>query len=210
MTGSLIVEKFEPLHLPLRRGRLTEFGREFFASAIDFEALAFEARIARRRGIGGGSGSYTNNTTVGSPRILAKTTGQDNASWANLSPVFFTLLTVVPDSSKNAVGALPSTSGGNNIVEANFTGMARYSMANTAWNSPTAGGAGVASSITNNGTMTMAACSGGSSTVIAWALVDQASSSGNVIAWGSCTSVVISTTQTPPTVANAALSITLL
>jgi hypothetical protein len=192
--------------LALQPGRFTEPGRKHFAPVIDFEQVDWIKRVRARDGIGGGSGSFSNFT---SPLVLNHVTGEDNASWANLSPTFFCLLTVVPDSSKT-LGALPSPGTGGTVTEAAFTSYARFSIANTGWNAASAGGAGVASSITNNGTITMAGCTGSSSTVIAWCLGDKASIAGDVLAWGSATSVVISTTQTPPTVASGALQITLL
>ena len=118
-----------------------------------------------------------------------------------VSPVYLCLCTTVPDSSKT----------GATIVEATYTGYARQSLAAAAWNSASSGGAGAASSTSNNGTITFPACTGGSSTIIGWALCDSATTgAGNMILWGSCTSTVISTTQTPATVASGGISITLI
>src|SRR5581483_5609830 len=148
---------FRPVELRLHKGRLTDFGR----AGIDWEQLRWQLRHADMRDralplIAGGSGTFSNwfQTTV-----LAHGSGQDNASWGNLSPTYLALCTVVPDSSKT----------GSTITEASYTGYARASLANTAWNAPVSGGAGGQSTITNASTITFANCTGGSSTIIGWA-----------------------------------------
>jgi hypothetical protein len=183
------------IDLALHTGHLTPFGREFFAELVEHYEwenglLRGSNRIPR---IAGGSGTFSNwfQTTV-----LGHGTGQDNASWANLSPVFLALCTIVPDSSKT----------GSTITEANYTGYARASLANTVWGSPVAGGAGGQSTVSNASVITYANCTAGSSTVIGWALCT-AVTAGNAICWGTAASVVISTTQTPATVAANGLTI---
>jgi hypothetical protein len=59
---------------------------------------------------------------------------------------------------------------------------------------------GSPSAIKTNAELVFAACTAGSSTVTAWALCD-AATAGNVVMWGTASSTVISTTQTPPAVA---------
>jgi len=108
------------------------------------------------------------------------------------SPLYLALCTTVPTDSST----------GSTLVEANYTGYARKSVAGTDWASASGG------SISTANQITFAACTGSTSTVVGWALVD-ASSSGNVIAWGTCTSTVISTTATPATVNAGGLTITL-
>lgn len=187
-----------PQLLELGQGQLTEFGRQQY----DHDYVDFAVRNHRRKELGlqpaiaGGSGTFSNfaETTV-----LAHLTGQDNASWANLAPVFLALCTTTPDSSKT----------GSTIVEASYTGYARLSVAAASWAAAVSGGAGAASSIANGSTLTFAACTAGTSTIIGWALCS-AVTVGNVLAWGSATSTVISTTQTPATVAVGALSLTLI
>lgn len=83
-----------------------------------------------------------------------------------------------------------------------YTGYARKSIA-AADMSAASGG-----SKTNSNAITFAACSAGTSTIVGWALCD-AATLGNILCWGSCTSTVISTTQTPATVAIGALVVTL-
>lgn len=182
------------IDLALNPGRLTPFGRDYFAELI--EHYAWERKVLGSAGlppIAGGSGTFSNWFQT---NVLAHGTGQDNVSWANLSPTFLALCTIVPDSSKT----------GSTITEASYTGYARVSLANTAWTSPAAGGAGGQSTISNASVITFANCTAGSSTVIGWALCT-ALSGGNAVCWGTAASVVISTTQTPATVATNGLTI---
>jgi hypothetical protein len=202
--------------LDLRRGRFTAHGRDVFSSVVDWELVDWCKRIRSKTGqlppIAGGSGSFTASTVQGSPKILQHITSQDNAAWANLATTYFGLqITTLSDSAHTTVGAIPSTTTATNVIEPTYTGYsARYAMAAAAWNAPTAGAAGVASGITNNAAFNMTGCTAGTSTIIGWFLADQATLAGNVIAWGSATSVVISSTQTPPAVASGAISLTLL
>lgn len=184
----LKAERFEPQYLSLSNGQLSDWARNELRRAGD--------DIGGMPPMLGGSGTFSNFFETA---VLAHATGQDNAAWANLSPVFLALCTVVPDSSKT----------GTTITEASYTGYARLSIPNGSFAAPTAGGAGAASSIANNATLTFAPCTAGSSTIIGWALCT-AATVGNVIAWGSASSTVISTTQTPATVATGALTITLI
>lgn len=143
------------------------------------------------------SGTFSNYTET---HFLDNVTGKVTTS-ISVTPVFLALCTVVPDSSKT----------GATITEATYTGYARLSIAAASFNSASSGGAGAASSISNSATLTFAACTSGSSTIIGWALCDSGTTgAGNVLVWGSCASTVISTTQTPPTVASSGMSITLI
>ena len=203
--------------LDLKRGQFTAKGRDLFSGLVDWELVDWCKRIRERTGklppaIAGGSGSFTANTTQGSPKILAHITSQDNAAWANLATSYFGLqITTLSDSAHTTVGAIPSTTTATNVIEPTYTGYTtRYAMAAAAWNAPSAGAAGVPSGITSNAAFNMTGCTAGTSTIIGWFLADQATAAGNVIAWGSATSVVISSTQTPPAVAAGAIQLTLL
>lgn len=116
-------------------------------------------------------------------------------SWTMPATPFLRLLTVVPT----------SASTGSTITDATYTGYAGLSVPGSSW---AAAVAATPSAAQTNTILTFAACTGGSSTIIAWALTD-AATAGNVIEWGTCTSTVISTTQTPATIASGALSDTL-
>ena len=66
------------------------------------------------------------------------------------------------------------------------------------------------SSIKTNAELVGAAITGGEATIIGWALCDKKETGkGNVIAYGTCSSTIISKTQTPPTVASGKLIIEL-
>lgn len=106
------------------------------------------------------------------------------------SSVYLALCTVVPT----------DASTGSTITEANYTGYARKAVAGGDLN---AAAAGVS---TNSAAITFAACTVGTSTVIGFALCD-ALTGGNILYWGTTTSKVIDTLNTPATVAISALSI---
>jgi len=99
-----------------------------------------------------------------------------------------------------------SASTGATLVEATYTGYARIATSGD-WGSPTSA---TPCTIFNSSAITFAACTGSTSTIVGFAIVDSITvGAGNVLAWGSCTSTVISTTQTPPTFAINALELTL-
>lgn len=116
----------------------------------------------------------------------------DGAVNLNTAPTYLALTT----------GAVAETDTGSTLVEAAYTGYARKAVA-AADMGPASAGAKA-----NSATITFAACTGGTSTVIGWAQCTSLTT-GNVIVFGTCTSTVISTTQTPATVAIGALSVTL-
>jgi hypothetical protein len=109
------------------------------------------------------------------------------------APTYLALCTSVPT----------DASTGTTIVEATgATGYARKSIAAADMSAAASG------SKTNGNAITFAAITAGSATVIGWALCD-AATVGNVLAWGTATSTVISSTQTPPVVAAGNLVVTL-
>lgn len=110
---------------------------------------------------------------------------------------YLALCTVVPTASSTGV----------TITEASYTGYARKEVPGAELNVAVPGSP---SSIANKAKLEFAACTAGTSTIIGWALCDSSETGkGNVIAWGTAASTVISTTQTPATVAAEVLSITL-
>lgn len=124
-------------------------------------------------------------------------TGKEE-SLAKPAKVYLALCTVVPTSSSTGVTITEATGA---------TGYARKEVAAAAWNAAVEG---ATSTIETNVEEIFAAITAGSATVIGWALCDKAGTSeGNVIMWGTCTSTVISSTQTPPTIAAKALKLEL-
>jgi hypothetical protein len=106
---------------------------------------------------------------------------------------YLALTTVVPT----------DTSTGASITEATYTGYARLAIATSDMSAAASG------SKTNSAALTFAACTAGSSTIIGFAICDASGTgAGNILYWGTVTSTVISTTQTPPTVAIGALVVT--
>ena len=98
--------------------------------------------------------------------------------------------------------AVAETSTGSTITEANYTGYARKAIAAVDMGAATTAGK------SNTNALTYANCTAGSSVVIGWAQCT-AATVGNVILYGTCTSVTISTTQTPATIGVGVLSATL-
>lgn len=124
-------------------------------------------------------------------KVLDDITGV--TSYSVTAPTYLALTTVAVTDSMTAA----------TITEASYTGYARKSVASADWAASVSG----AGTKANTNSLTFAACTAGSSTVIGWALCSSSSGAGDVIMYGTCTSTVISTTQTPPTVAVGALSL---
>lgn len=100
-----------------------------------------------------------------------------------------------------------STTTGATLTEAAYTGYARQTLAGSAFNAATAATPSVA---TNNGSITFGNCTAGTSTLLGFILADSATvAAGNALWYGTLASTVISTTQTPPTVASTAMSLSL-
>ena len=108
------------------------------------------------------------------------------------SPLFLALVTT----------AVVETDTAASITEANYTGYARKSVAGTDWGSASAG------QIANANAITFAACTAGTSTVIGFALCTSSSGAGDIIAYGTLTSMVVSVSQTPVNFAVGALILT--
>ena len=100
-----------------------------------------------------------------------------------------------------------STATGASQAETVYTGYGRQALAGAAFVAATTATPSVS---TNASTITFANCTGTGSTLLGFTLDDSATTgAGNVLWFGGLTSTVISTTQTPPTVAASALSLSL-
>lgn len=118
----------------------------------------------------------------------------DGSTNLNTAPTYLALTTV----------AVTESMTGATITEATYTGYARCSIAAADVSAAAAG------SKTNGNALTFANCTSGTSTIIGWAVcTTSGSGTGAVIVYGTCTSTVISTTQTPATVAAGGLVVTL-
>ena len=69
--------------------------------------------------------------------------------------------------------------------------------------------AAASGAVTNDVAITFPAVASGGGTVTYWMLCSSSSGAGDNIVWGTATSTVISTTQSPPTIAIGAFDITL-
>jgi hypothetical protein len=135
----------------------------------------------------GGAAGYGDATEL---LILAADTG--GTAYGETSPTFTALVTV----------AVTDADTGSTITRAAYTGYADKSTANTDFNSPASG------AHTNANAITFAACTASSSTVIGFCRVTS-SGGGRLIRMATCTSTVVSTTNTPASFAAAAYSDTL-
>lgn len=99
-----------------------------------------------------------------------------------------------------------STSTGALAGEGGYTGYARVTIAAASLNSATAATPSVQ---TNSATLTFAYTSGGA-TFLGFQILDSATlAAGNALWYGALTSVTISSTQQPPTIASGALSLSM-
>lgn len=99
--------------------------------------------------------------------------------------------------------AVGDTSTAATAGELTYTTYARMAISSTNM-SPAASG-----SVTNDVAITFPAVTAGGGTVTFWMLCSSSSGAGDNIVWGTATSTVISTTQTPPTIAIGGFVITL-
>lgn len=210
----MICEQFEPVYLvPEGPARLTEYGKSWldkrvetvekhWASLKDICKLAaLEAtRWADIQRALDESGVPQNITSGISQYAMAKVIDHLNTKTT------FT----VPAACAMALGTTPaptSTTTGATLTEAAYTGYARQAIVGGGWVAATAATPSVG---VNNGAITFGACTAGTSTLIGFMLADSATlAAGNSLWYGTLTSTVISTTQTPPTVASGALSVSL-
>lgn len=87
--------------------------------------------------------------------------------------------------------------------EASYTGYARKEILATDFPAGASSG-----SVANDTAITFDPCTAGTSTITYFAIVDSSSGAGNVLYWGTVTSKVIDTSNTPPTIAIGALVVT--
>lgn len=153
-----------------------------------------------------GIGAMFNLADVAAAKILDHLNGK--TTYTLVTPNYVALLTGTALQADTGV-TITTT----NNVEANYTSYARLSLAASDYNAAAAG------AHPPDATMTMPiaqktwpACTGGTSTVTNWCIVLGTSTAranaGDITFFGTCTSTVISTTQTPPTVAAGGFTLT--
>lgn len=155
---------------------------------LEIGVLGAKPTLLERIGISLMSG-YSRAAAAGG---LSWSWGKAETLFKKPAKVFLALCTVVPTSSST----------GTSITEA--TGATGYARKEVPVASIAEAVEGATSTIETNAELVFAAITAGSATVIAWALVD-ALTVGNIVMWGTATSTVISSTQTPPTIAAKAL-----
>lgn len=137
------------------------------------------------------------------PPIMGGASFSDDAELKVLNHIFNDGTYSVPTPYLALTTATPDdTKTGSTITEAGYTGYARLAIAAADMSAAAAG------SKTNGLALTFAACTASSSSVIGWAVCD-ALTVGNMIVWGTATTTVISTTQTPATIAVGGLVVNL-
>jgi hypothetical protein len=177
-------DALEIVTVKLNPGRLTRYGRLLRDLQLAPDGITPAARFAMGLEAAGKS-DYLEN------KDLDHNLG--DGAFTSPATVALALCTSVPT----------DASTGATIVEATYTGYARKVVEAAALSAAASG------SKTNSSALEFAACTAGSSTIIGWALLDSsATGAGNALYWGTCTSTVISTTQTPATVAIGGLVVT--
>lgn len=178
--GRLVIKR-----LDLRLGRLTNYGKEWMRERRPWCVMDDPVGLPS---MGGGSGF----SQYAESHIIDHANGK--TSWTMPAGSFMALCTAT----------VTSTNTGTSITEASYTGYGRATMAAN-WTAATAATPSVG---VNTATLTFAACTASTSTVTFFALCD-AVTVGNMIWWGTLASTVISTTQTPATVAAGVLQTSL-
>jgi len=113
------------------------------------------------------------------------------STYASPTTIYVALLTDAPDETGTA---------GSDFTEADYTSYARVSTTDSDWNSASGG------SLTNGNAITFPACTGGSSTVTHFALLDQAQ---NLLVTGALDSSLAVSNGITPEFAASALTCTL-
>jgi hypothetical protein len=174
------------MHVTLNTGRVTPLGL-WWAAGADIHDPAIRALIAAGQRPMMGAASIGNAVEN---KVLDHLTNQ--TSYTMPTPSLGLWTSTVDDTSTAATAG-----------ELTYTTYARQAISSTNM-SPAASG-----SVTNDVAITFPAVSAGGGTVTFWMLCSSSSGAGDNICWGTATSTVISTTQTPPTVAIGGLVITL-
>jgi hypothetical protein len=207
------VEKFEPVFLiPEGPARLTEYGKRWMdqrqsdmeksQSILRDVVKLGEAQLAMWDEIqrilddeGVPQGITSGVSQYGMSHLIDHINGK--TSFTMPAAVAMALATTAPT----------STTTGATLVEAAYTSYARQAILGAGFNAATSATPSVA---TNNGAVTSPNCTGGTSTLLGFMLTDSATlAAGNALWYGTLASVVISTTQTPPTVATTAMSLSM-
>lgn len=209
----LSTEQFEPVYLqPEGPARLTEHGKRWLTDRLAmFDRFRDVLRdVAALAEVEAKRWQVMQDTLIREGVPTAITSGISQYAMPKLldhidGKTSFTMPTTV--ALALATAAPTSTTTGATLTEAAYTGYAEQTIAGSGFNAATAATPSVQ---TNNGAITFGACTAGTSTLLGFMLKDSATiGAGNALWYGTLTSTVISTTQTPPTVASTALSLSM-
>jgi hypothetical protein len=209
---SLSIQRFEPVYLELGEAKITDHGKrwlerrfaftdKFLAILRDIARLAHAEhwqwpRIQRQLALEGVPQAIANGISQYAMHLLVDHIN-GKTSFTMPTTVAMTLCTANP----------ASTSTGASQAETAYVGYGRQTLAGAAFVAATTATPSVS---TNASTITFANCTGTGSTLLGFTLCDSATTgAGNMLWFGSLASTVISTTQTPPTVAAGALSLSM-
>ena len=209
--STLEAQRFEPVYLQPEECRITEYGKRWFEARYseherfnstlrDVAKLAIVElwkwpRIQRQLEL---EGVPTAVSSGMSKYAMGKLIDYVNDKNVFTQPTTIAMaLCVAPAPTSSSTGA--------SITEASYTGYARQTIAAAGFNAASAADPTVA---TNASTITFGNCTAGTATLVGFLIADSATvAAGNALWYGTLTSTVISTTQTPPTVAAGALSL---
>ena len=212
---SLDVQHFEPVYLELEPARITDHGQRWLEQRYDenerFNSTLNDIGYLAVTEKWKWSRIYKTLIDEGIPVAVANGISQymmQKAMDHLVGKLSFTMPAVVAAGLDTA--APSSTSTGASQAETAYTGYGttRLTFSTATFNSATAATPSVS---LNAATLTFNGCTSGSaSTLLGFTLNDNATvGSGNVLWFGGLTSTTISPTQTPPTIAAGALSLSL-
>lgn len=159
--------------LNLHPGRLSQYGRELAQAARGYSPDGITDAARWLMGLDLASKSdYLENKNLDH--------NLSDGAFTMPEKIYLALCTTVPEDGKT----------GTTIVEAGYTGYARKQIEAASLAAAASG------TKKNSAEIVFAECTASSATVIGWAICD-ALTVGNMLYWGTATSTVISTTQTP-------------
>lgn len=214
MDGSNFREvKFEPVYLiPDGPARLTEYGKRWLdrraADLARFKGVLLDVAKLAEHEAGRWASIEQRLALEGVPTAISSGISQYGMSHLvdHLNgKTSFTMPATV--AMALATAAPTSTTTGVTVTEAAYTSYTREAIAGSGFNAATSATPSVA---TNNGAITFPNCTGSTSTLLGFILADSSTiGAGNALWYGTLASTVISTTQTPPTIATTVLSLSL-
>lgn len=213
----MYVEQFEPVYLePQGAARLTEFGKRFMGRRMEqiekhWSVIHDVAKLI--------VAEHKNWAAMQAALIIegvptAISSGLSGYSMAHLidhnnGKTSFTMPATVAMSMSTGTAPSVTTTGVNGDNSGQYTGYTRLTLTTANWTAAS-GTNPAAATYSSAGAVTFPACTGGTATETGFILADSATvNTGNALWYGTLASVVISTTQTPPTLATNALSVSL-